>query len=648
MIDRSTIEKILDAAQIVDVIQEFVPLKKRGVNYLGLCPFHNEKTPSFTVSPSKEIFKCFGCGKVGNSVNFIMEHEHLTYPEALKYLARKYHIEVVEKELTPEELEKQNERESLLVLTAYASRQFSENLFQSDEGISVGLSYFKERGFRQNTLKKFEIGYCFEKRDAFSNRALEDGYRQDFLLKTGLSIQHEDHIFDRFSGRVIFPIHSLSGQVLGFGGRILKSDIKTAKYVNSPESEIYHKSRIVYGIFQARKAISQEDKCYLVEGYTDVMSLHEVNIENVVASSGTSLTQEQVRLIKRFTPNITILYDGDAAGIKASIRGIDIVLEEGMNVKIVLLPDGEDPDSYSKKVSNADFNGYLKENETDFIRFKTALLLEDAANDPVRKANLVRDIVRSIAVIPESISRTIYIKECSTQMEIPEAVLYHEVNKMRQQRSFQDRNRYPGPEDLPVPPPVIPRLIRQESTTYFSEKEIIRLLLKFGSLEFERKISSEDGKEEITTVSDYIVKEIISDDLSFDDSLYAKIFEEFRFSAEQGIFIGDKQFVKHEDPAISKLSADILSDSYQLSRIWKDKQTFVETEDMKLKDIVPDVVLKFKGDKIKVRLKEIMFQLEKAVKEGDTEKILSLQKKDQNLKAALRIISEKLGKRIIL
>jgi len=648
MIDRSTIEKILDAAQIVDVIQEFVPLKKRGVNYLGLCPFHNEKTPSFTVSPSKEIFKCFGCGKVGNSVNFIMEHEHLTYPEALKYLARKYHIEVVEKELTPEELEKQNERESLLVLTAYASRQFSENLFQSDEGISVGLSYFKERGFRQNTLKKFEIGYCFEKRDAFSKRALEDGYRQDFLLKTGLSIQHEDHIFDRFSGRVIFPIHSLSGQVLGFGGRILKSDIKTAKYVNSPESEIYHKSRIVYGIFQARKAISQEDKCYLVEGYTDVMSLHEVNIENVVASSGTSLTQEQVRLIKRFTPNITILYDGDAAGIKASIRGIDIVLEEGMNVKIVLLPDGEDPDSYSKKVSNADFNGYLKENETDFIRFKTALLLEDAANDPVRKANLVRDIVRSIAVIPESISRTIYIKECSTQMEIPEAVLYHEVNKMRQQRSFQDRNRYPGPEDLPVPPPVIPRPIRQESTTYFSEKEIIRLLLKFGSLEFERKISSEDGKEEITTVSDYIVKEIISDDLSFDDSLYAKIFEEFRFSAEQGIFIGDKQFVKHEDPAISKLSADILSDSYQLSRIWKDKQTFVETEDMKLKDIVPDVVLKFKGDKIKVRLKEIMFQLEKAVKEGDTEKILSLQKKDQNLKAALRIISEKLGKRIIL
>jgi len=648
MIDRPTIEKILDAAQIVDVIQEFVPLKKRGVNYIGLCPFHNEKTPSFTVSPSKEIFKCFGCGKVGNSVNFIMEHEHLSYPEALKYLARKYHVEVVEKELTPEELEKQNERESLLVLTAYAARQFSENLFQTDEGITVGLSYFRERGFQQNTLKKFEVGYSFEKRDAFTRQAMDDGYRQDFLIKTGLSIQHEEHLFDRFSGRVMFPIHSLSGQVLGFGGRILKSDVKTAKYVNSPESEIYHKSRIVYGIFQARKAITQEDRCYLVEGYTDVMSLHESGIENVVASSGTSLTQEQVRLIKRFTPNITILYDGDPAGIKASIRGIDIVLEEGMNVRIVLLPDGEDPDSYSKKVSNAEFMNYLKEKETDFIRFKTDLLLEEAAGDPVRKANLIRDIVRSIAVIPEAITRSVYIKECSTHLEITEAVLYHEVSKLRQQRAFQDRNKYPGPEDLPVPPPVIQKQLKQQIVTYYSEKEVIRLLLKFGSVELEKKIRSEDGQEEVTTVSDYIVREIISDDLLFDDDTYAKIFEEFRFYTQQGIFPSDKQFVKHEDPAISRLSADLLSDSHELSRIWRDKQTFVETEDMKLKDIVPDVVLKFKSDKIKVRLKEIMAQLEEAARSGDSDRVLALQKKDQNLKVALRLISEKLGNRIVL
>jgi DNA primase len=648
MIDRPTIERILDAAQIVDVVQEFVPLKKRGVNYLGLCPFHNEKTPSFTVSPAKEIFKCFGCGKVGNSVNFVMEHEHLTYPEALKYLARKYHIEVIEKELSREEIEKQNERESLLVVTAYASRQFSENLFQSDEGISVGLTYFRERGFRQDILKKFEVGYCFEKRDAFSIKALGDGYRQDYLVKTGLSIQHEDRIFDRFSNRVMFPIHSLSGQVLGFGGRILKTDPKSAKYLNSPESEIYHKSRILYGIYQARKTITQEDKCYLVEGYTDVISLHEANIENVVASSGTSLTQEQVRLIKRFTQNITILYDGDAAGIKASIRGIDLVLEEGMNVKIVLLPDKEDPDSYSRKVNNEEFRKFLKENETDFIRFKTQLLLSEASNDPVRKADLIRDIVKSIAVIPEAITRTVYIKECSTVLEVSEPILYHEVNKLRQQKTFQDRNKYPGPEDLPVLPPIIIKPVQREATTYYSEKEIIRLLLKFGSSEFERTISKDDGKEQVQTVSDYIVREITSDELSFDDRVFAKIFEDFRFHVEMGLITGDKQFVKHEDPEISSLSADLLADSHELSRIWKDKQTYVETEEMKLKDIVGDVILKFKSDKIMTKRKDIMVQLIEAVKANDTEKVLLLQKRYANLSVALGFISKKLGNRILL
>jgi DNA primase len=648
MIDRPTIDRILDASQIVDVIQEFVPLKKRGVNYLGLCPFHNEKTPSFTVSPAKEIFKCFGCGKVGNSVNFIMEHEHLTYPEALKYLAGKYHIEIVEKELTREEVEKQNERESLLVLSGYAARQFTENLFQSDEGMTVGLTYFRERGFLQTTLKKFEIGYSFEKRDAFSKKALADGYKQDYLLKTGLSIQHEDHIFDRFGGRVMFPIHSLSGQVLGFGGRVLKTDAKTAKYLNSPESEIYHKSRIVYGIFQARKAVSQDDRCYLVEGYTDVLSLHEAGIENVVASSGTSLTQEQVRLIKRFTPNITILYDGDAAGIKASIRGIDIVLEEGMNVKIVLLPDGEDPDSYSKKVSNEEFKKYLKEKETDFIRFKTQLLIEEAASDPVKRANLIRDIVRSVAVIPETITRTVYIKECSTQLDISEAVLYDEVNKMRQQRTFQDRNKYPGPEDLPVPPPVIAKPVQHKATAMVSETEIIRLLMKYGSTEYERHISEEDGAEVVTMVSDYIVNDIAADDLKFDDPVLSAIFGEFHFAVSQGTFIEEMHFVKHSDPVISKLAADLLSEPHQLSRIFANKQTYVETEDMRLKEMVPDSLLKFKSDKILMRLADIMTQMKEAQQAGDNERIMTLMKKDQNLKAALITISEKLGRRIIL
>ena len=648
MIDRSTIERILDAAQIVDVVQEFVQLKKRGVNFLGLCPFHNEKTPSFTVSPSKEIFKCFGCGKVGNSVNFVMEHEHLTYPEALKYLARKYHIEVVEKELSQEELEKQNERESLLIVSSYAARQFSENLFQTDEGITVGLAYFKERGFRQDTLKKFEVGYSFEKRDAFSKKALEDGYKKDFLVKTGLSIQHEDRIFDRFANRVMFPIHSLSGQVLGFGGRVLKTDPKSAKYLNSPESEIYHKSRILYGAYQARKAITQEDRCYLVEGYTDVLSLHEANVENVVASSGTSLTQEQVRLIKRFTQNITILYDGDAAGIKASLRGIDLVLEEGMNVKIVLIPDNEDPDSYSRKLSKEEFLRFLKDNETDFIRFKTQLLLSEANNDPVKKADLIRDVVKSIAVIPEAITRTVYIKECSTVLEVAEPILYNEVNKLRHQKNFQDRNKYPGPEDLPVMPQVIVKPIQHEAVSYYSEKEVIRLLLKFGSVEFERILNKEDGKEEVLTVADYVVREITSDDLLFDDRVCSKIFADFRFHVEHGLIAGDKQFVKHEDPEISALSADLLADSHELSKIWKEKQTYVETEEMVLKEMVGDSVLKFKSDKIMIIRKEIMSQLEEAVKANDTEKVLLLQKRYSNLNVVLGLISRKLGNRILL
>jgi DNA primase len=648
MIDHATIERILDAAQIADVVQEFVPLKKRGVNLLGLCPFHNEKTPSFTVSPSKGIFKCFGCGKGGNSVNFIMEHEHLSYPEALKYLARKYHIEVDEREPSKEDIEKQNERESMLVLTAYAGRLFTENLFHSDEGISVGLTYFKERGFRHDTLKKFDIGYSFEKRDSLTKKALEDGYREEFLVKTGLSVKNEERIFDRFSGRVIFPIHSLSGQILGFGGRILKSDTKTAKYVNSPESEIYHKSRIVYGIYHARKSITRDDCCYLAEGYTDVLSLHEAGIENVVASSGTSLTQEQVRLIKRFTQNITIIYDGDEAGIKASIRGIDLVLEEGMNVKIVALPDGEDPDSYSKKVSNNEFRNYIRENEIDFIRFKTNLLLAEAKKDPVQRANLIRDIVKSIAVIPETITRTVYIKECSTQLEVPESVLYNEVNKLRQQKSFQDRNKYPGPQDLPSPKAVSHKQVINEPATYYSERAVIRLLLKYGSEVFERKINREDGKETVISVADYIVREIVSDELSFDNTIFSEIFSDYHFNTGQGLFPGDQYFVRHPDPDISSESANLLADSYELSSIWKTKQTFVQTEADILKEIVEDTILKFKSDKIRILRKKILHEIEQASKANDLDLIISLQKKDSALAKALNSISRSLGDRIVL
>ena len=646
MIDRATIDRIFDSASIVDVVGEFVQLKKRGANYLGLCPFHNEKTPSFTVTPSKDIYKCFGCGKGGNAVNFIMEHEHLSYPEALRFLAKKYNIEIVEKEQTREELEQQNERESLLVITSYAARQFSENLFNSDEGISVGLSYFKERGFRQDTLKKFELGYSLAKRDAFSKKALDDGYRQELLVKTGLSIQGDNSIFDRFSGRIMFPIHSLSGQILGFGGRILKSDAKAAKYLNSPESEIYHKSKSLYGIFQARKAITKNDRCYLVEGYTDVLSLHEAGIENVVASSGTALTPEQVKLIKRFTPNITILYDGDSAGIKASLRGIDIILEEGMNVKNVLLPDGEDPDSYSKKVSAEEFLSFLRDNETDFIRFKTKLLMEEANNDPVMKANLIRDVVKSIAVIPEPITRTVYIKECSTILDVSEQLLYNEVNKLQAQKNFKDRNNYPAPADLPIKIRLPEKQIKQTTTTYYSEREIIRLLLKFGSSAFEQIVNEEEGKEETLSVADYIVQEIVSDELDFDNTVCSKIFVDFKFHSEQGLVTSDKQFIKHEDPEISSLSADLLADSYELSKIWE--ESHVETEEMKLKEIVEDAVLKFKSDKINILRKDIMSQLEEAVKINDQEKIIRLQKRYALLTSALGEISKKLGGRIVL
>jgi DNA primase len=378
------------------------------------------------------------------------------------------------------------------------------------------------------------------------------------------------------------------------------------------------------------------------------MSLHEANVENVVASSGTSLTQEQVRLIKRFTQNITILYDGDAAGIKASIRGIDLVLEEGMNVKIVLLPDNEDPDSYSKKVSNEEFLKFLKENETDFIRFKTQLLLSEANNDPVRRADLIRDVVKSIAVIPEAITRTVYIKECSTVLEISEPILYHEVNKLRQQKSFQDRNKYPGPEDLPVPPPVIVKPVQPETFTYYSEEAVIKLLLKYGSVEFERTMNKEDGKEEMLTVSDYIVREITSDDLLFDDRVCSKIFADFKFHVEHGLITGEKQFVKHEDPEISRLSANLLSEPHQLSRIWSDKQTYVETEEMKLKEIVGDAVLKFKSDKIIKIQKELKILLEEAQKANDIEKVQQLMKRYANLSVVLGLISRKLGNRILL
>ena len=449
MIDQPTIDRILDAANIVDVVSEFVTLRKRGINYVGLCPFHTDKTPSFYVSPAKNICKCFACGEGGTAVHFIMKHEQLNYFDALRYLAKKYNIEIQERELTDKEKQRKSDRESMLIVNSWAQQYFTTQLYEHVEGKTVGLRYFAERGFREDTIRKFQLGYSLDKRDALYKEATKNGYKKEFLEKTGLVIAYDNGgVNDRFRGRVIFPVHTLSGKVVAFGGRVLKKDEKTAKYVNSPESEIYHKSNELYGIYFAKQAIVKEDRCFLVEGYTDVISMHQAGIENVVASSGTALTQGQIRLIHRFTSNITVLYDGDAAGIKAALRGIDLLLEDGMNVKVVLLPDGEDPDSFARKHNASQFSEFIRQSETDFIRFKTRLLLDDAGTDPIKRSALITDIIRTVAIIPDNIARSIYIRECSAMMEIDEQVLLNEVNKIR--LSKEERQNMQGQATPPV------------------------------------------------------------------------------------------------------------------------------------------------------------------------------------------------------
>ncbi len=620
MIDQHVVDRIIAASDILEVVQDYVTMRKRGVNYLGNCPFHNEKTPSFTVSPSKGIFKCFGCGKGGNAVNFIMEHEHLGYVDALKFLAKKYNIEVIEKEATPEEIEQKNERESLMVVNAYAQRYFSDMLHKHSDGKNIGLAYFKERGFHNNTIEKFQLGYCLEQRDAFTRSAIHDGYKLDNLVKTGLTIQREDgSTFDRFMGRVMFPIHSLSGRVIGFGGRTLKTDKKIAKYLNSPESEVYHKSEILYGIYQAKKTITQENKCFLVEGYTDVISMHQAGIENVVASSGTSLTHDQIKLIKRFTPNVTILYDGDAAGIKASLRGIDLVLEEGLNVKVVLLPEGEDPDSFSRSHSSTELLDYVDKNETDFIKFKARLLLDEAKNDPIQRASLINDIVRSISVIPETITRSIYIKECSRIMDIQEDVLYTEVTNQRkkkfeqliQRESFETREK-----ETPRLPSYVSGIFCEEQ-----EREIIAFLLNSGEqVLFHHKTDDFEEQEITITVAQYIIDEILNDELEFQNLVYKKIFDEFGKLLTENKTTDNRHFINHQDTQISQLAVDILSSRYKLSRIWGD-----QNEEDFLQRAVPKAIQVYKSKILKTAIKRLMDDLAnlKSEQKDDINDILS-------------------------
>ncbi len=629
MIPADTTAKILESAHIEEVVGEFVNLKRRGSNLIGLCPFHQEKSPSFTVSPSKGIFKCFGCGKAGDSAKFIMEHEHSSYPEALRYLAKKYHIEIEEREQTPEEMVALNERERLFNLNSFALTYFSETLFNSDEGKAVGLGYFKERDFREAIIKKFQLGYCPDKRDAFSKHALAAGYTEEVLLKTGLSTQHDNHLYDRFQGRVLFPIHNLTGKVIGFGGRILNSEKSKAKYLNSPESEIYIKGKSLYGIYFAKTAINKADNCFLVEGYTDVLTLHQAGIENVVASSGTSLTTEQIRLIRRFTNNITILYDGDNAGIKASLRGIDMVLEEGMNVRIVLFPEGDDPDSFVRRHRSIEVEEYIAKNSKDFISFKTNLLLEETANDPIKKAGLAKEIVQTIALIPDSIYRSVYVKECSRLLELPEQTLLNELNKILRNRfRKQVSPDFPEPAVESAPQQELPKPEGPEtSPTYYQERELVKILLHFGRNEVNHKVPDEFGNEVnySENVAQFIIDDLSHDQIVFENETHKKIFDLFAIAINEGVVPGEHQFISNPEPDVALLSADLLSSPYELHD-WKRKKIFVKTELETLMQNITSSLYKYKERIIDARLEAVSIQLKEATSFED-QMILMHQKK---------------------
>ncbi|MGL4292229.1 MAG: DNA primase [Bacteroidales bacterium] len=653
MIDQATIDRIMDTAQIVDVVSDFVSLKRRGANHIGLCPFHNEKTPSFSVSTTKNICKCFSCGKGGNPVNFIMEHEQMTFVEALKYLAKKYNIEIEEKELTEEEKQIQSAREAMLVINTFAQEQFARNLFDTDEGQNIGLSYFHERGFRNDIIRKFQLGYSFEQRDHFSQIALRQGFNKDNLLKTGLSMEGQTgQIADRFRGRVMFPVHSLSGKVLAFGGRILQKNDKLAKYVNSPESEIYHKSNELYGIYFAKGAIIKQDRCFLVEGYTDVLSKHQAGIENVVASSGTSLTPGQIRMIHRFTPNVTVLYDGDAAGIKASLRGIDLILKEGMNVKVVSLPDGDDPDSFSRKQSAASFMQYITAHETDFIRFKTSLLLEQAQNDPIKRAEMIADIVRSIAIIPDNIIRSVYIRETSRMLEIGEEVLINEVNK---QKSVIAESEQTPPRanvaaiqpantqtDQPVSDMAAQQAVRSVVLDRY-ERSIVRYIIRYGDLNLYTD-EDENGQETTYSVIGYILGDLANDHITFGHPLYARILE-----ISRQINTGDKfesYFVNHRDPDVSRLATDMVADRYQLSKIHT-KYAVVEEEKDRLFDLIPRALFELKDAIIREEIKVINDKIKAAAQAQDMPRTLALMEEVAEKNQVRAILAKELGERIV-
>ena len=693
MIDQPTIDRILDAAQIVDIVSDFVTLRKRGVNYVGLCPFHDDKTPSFYVSPSKGLCKCFSCGKGGNAVHFIMEHEQMSYPEALKYLAKKYGIEIKERELSCEEKLMQSERESLFIVNNFARDYFQNILKNHVDGRSIGMAYFRNRGFRDDIIEKFQLGYCTESHDAMAQEAIKKGFKKEYLVKTGLCYETDDHrLRDRFWGRVIFPVHTLSGKVVAFGGRVLSSATKgvKVKYVNSPESEIYHKSNELYGIYFAKQAIVKQDRCFLVEGYTDVISMHQSGVENVVASSGTALTPGQIKLIHRFTNNITVLYDGDVAGIKASLRGIDMLLEEGMNIKVCLLPDGEDPDSFARKHNATEFQKFIQDNETDFIRFKTNLLLEDAGKDPIKRAELIGNLVQSISIIPEAIVRDVYIKECSQLLRVEDKLLVSEVAKRREtqaEKQAEQRNREtrknntardaaqaplpdgvqpPYPEDMPpypmdgeipnggapLPPETaeyvsyIPQEGKEGQEFYKYERLILQMVVRYGEKVL-CNVPDEEGKEIPITVTEYVVNDLKEDELAFHNPLHRQMLTEAAEHIHNEGFTAERYFLAHPDPIISKLSTELIADRYQLSKYHSKAQRLV-TDEERLFELVPTLMINFKFAIISEEMKHMMYALQDPAVANDEEQCTSIMKRYSELREIKSIMAKRLGDRVVL
>ncbi len=606
MIDRDTIDRIYAAANIVEIVSDYVTLKRKGANYQACCPFHNEKTPSFVVSPTKGLFKCFGCGKGGNAVTFVMEHESITYPEALKIVAKRYGIEVQERELTGEEVQRNDNRESQFVLNSWAYDYFVKTLFDTDEGVAVGLSYFRQkRGFSDATVRKFGLGYCLSASDAMSQAALKASYKEEFLLSTGLSIKREvdGKVFDRFRDRVIFPVHNISGRIVAFGGRTLRTDKKVAKYQNSPESDIYSKKRELYGLYFAKKAIQQEDYVIMVEGYTDVISMHQAGIENVVSSSGTSLTTEQIRLLNRFTKNITVIYDGDAAGIHAAIRGIDMILREGMNVRVVSLPPEHDPDSFAQAHTAAEVSEYIRDNEEDFLTYKARLLLKESRNDPIKKAEMIGDMVESITQIPDQIKRTVFIKECSMIMDIDESVLFSEVARKRatstgdkQTEEFiRNQAKIRGYERRETPQVTLTGDAGSSITAL--ECEIIKYLLKAGH----RNIEFREGKEMITcNIASLIFSELDDTSIEFSDPCYNAMLDIYRkrwAELGEGVEVNTSTFLESDNPEVCNRTVDILTsdDNYVPSQIWSQRDIHVDSEEELLTAGVPKAVMLYKS-----------------------------------------------------